>query len=533
MEAVSGDGMFGSRAAEPDCPKAPPGQTEFLVSVPPGTAPGALIQTGTPDGQVLTFNVPQDFVDGQVIPVFYTPLAGRAPQQVIGPEMPPDAPPKQSKAEIRLLMHTFKDARDRWKIDGQTMKCFYLHTQTGYLYTWDQPTGVLYEYEQSSGQCRVVWKSALPAINAEIWQVLPLPPTDPSSMQSQQSENGYLPNIDAFLILTIAHESGHQLPRDVLEAAADEFVSQQGLHSRASQRLRKLSPAAQHFVLQNFRSDAEQGRSEEFLSYVDKLLRRSRPPWGNSACTLLVRPEGAILGRCCPDLDALCRQDPAQRLAQAHCKIKSDQDRFFVCDLGTSTDGTELDGFVVGEEWVGPLKTGNLLAVGPLRIKIQLSDMAKDTPIKTLKRGSNEDEPGEWQTKVYQGMSKEDRLALQKRQQEYKDRAEERRKRTKGEAGSVAIDSLINRFHHIVEAEKSAQEAEDGRVEMPTMQAHRELNMGTDGSFLGSGGCERAGIGFQSQMGASLIPNVLDPRSLPAKDAKQMKMQMRYEQAHG
>ena len=54
------------------------------------------------------------------------------------------------------------------------------------------------------------------------------------------------------------------------------------------------------------------------------------------------------------------------------------EDRFFICDMETSQDGTVLDGFVVGPEWVGPLKTGSLLEIGPLRIKIQLSDMVKD-----------------------------------------------------------------------------------------------------------------------------------------------------------
>ena len=58
----------------------------------------------------------------------------------------------------------------------------------------------------------------------------------------------------------------------------------------------------------------------------------------------------------------------------------SEQDRFYICDLGTSEEGTLLDGFALNDQWVGPLKTGSILTVGPLRIEIQLSDMAKDTP---------------------------------------------------------------------------------------------------------------------------------------------------------
>jgi len=513
--------------------ECPPGQTEFLVSVPPGTLPGMGIQTATPDGQVITFLVPADFIDGQIIPIFYTPLQGRAPTSQIGVEPPPAAarPPK-SKAEIRMMTQTFADSKDRWKIDGQTMKGFYLRSETGYLYSWDQASGTLYEYEQSDGQCHVIWKAALPSVNAEIWTVLPLPPTDPAALAADQAKSGEVPNMDAFIILTIAHESGKQLPRDVLEPAIDEFCSHHALSSRASQRLRKLQPAAQHFLLQNFRSDEEPGnaRSEAFLSYVDRMLRRPKAPWGGGACTLVVHSGGAIIGRCCPDIDALCRDDPPKRLAQAHCKIKSDRERFFVSDTGSSEDGTTLDGFVVGEQWIGPLKNDSLLSIGPLRIKIMLSDMAKDTPIAAKRSAAQAVEDEEWQKKVYQVVKKEERALTLKQQQDYKDRAGERRSRTKGEAGSVAIDSLINKFNVIRQAELNAQEAEDARVDMPVMEAQREANMGTDGSFLGSGDTERAGIGFHSGTSAELIPNVLDPRKLSTKDKSQLKTQMRFEQ---
>ncbi|CAK0801060.1 unnamed protein product, partial [Prorocentrum cordatum] len=105
---------------------------------------------------------------------------------------------------------------------------------------------------------------------------------------------------------------------------------------------------------------------------------------------------GAIIGRSCPDLDALCRDDPPARLAQAHCKIKSEEDRFFICDMGTSDEGTTLDGFAVHDDWVGPLQNGSLLTLGPLRIKIQLSDMAKSTPLQggAPKRGAVDDDEG-------------------------------------------------------------------------------------------------------------------------------------------
>lgn len=248
-------------------------------------------------------------------------------------------------------------------------------------------------------------------------------------------------------------------------------------------------------------------------------------------------------------MDALCREDAAERLAQAHCKISSESDRFFVSDMGTCKDGTELDGFVVSDTPIGPLKTGSLLTVGPLRIKFQLSEMAKDTPLvkkkkkkdktKSRKRargGSSSDDSSDavWKGKVHRP-DREERLAAKKKVEVptvYKDRAEERRQKQKGEAGSIAIDNLVNKFNKIQEAELAAQEAEDARVEAPTMEAHREANMGIDGTFLGGGGTERAGIGFHSQAKAELIPNVVDPKSLSHADRIRMQTQMRFDQAH-
>merc|ERR1719203_261598 len=51
----------------------------------------------------------------------------------------------------------FADARDRWKIDSETLKGFFLHGETRKLYSWDQARGLLYEYNGTSGQCVVIW----------------------------------------------------------------------------------------------------------------------------------------------------------------------------------------------------------------------------------------------------------------------------------------------------------------------------------------------------------------------------------------
>ncbi|CAK9066050.1 unnamed protein product [Durusdinium trenchii] len=442
---------------------------------------------------------------------------------------------------LKLMFKAFADAKDRWKIDGNTMKGYYLHSESGYLYIWHQATGVLYEHLQSSGQCQAVWSSAVPQLNAEIWTVLPLPPTDPASMQASSVSNGELPNIDVFINLTVAHEADKQIPADLLQAALEGFSLRWELRPQETKKITRLPPAGQCYALQNFRGPKDEGSMAEALDeFLAELKRQYPPPWGSSACTLRVESTGAIIGRCCPDLDALCRDDPPERLAQAHCKIRSEKDRFFLCDMETSEEGTTLDGYAVNGQWVGPLKTGSLIVCGPLRIKIQLSEMAKDTPLDasamrqmSLKRSfgeSDDEEDPAWRRKVFQRSEEDCQLEWRRRQEQYKDRAQERRQRHSN--SGAAIDTLVNKFEKIVEAERMAAEVEAQRVEMPTQEDQREACMNVDGTFVGGEKLERAGIGFHSSASAELIPNVLDPKSLSRQDTAKIKMQMRFKQAH-
>jgi len=451
---------------------------------------------------------------------------------------PPPEPP--SAHELRTMRRAFGNAKDRWQIDTASLKCFYLHSESGYLYIWNQPTGILYEYEQSTGQCQTVWSSAVPQLNAELWMVLPLPPTDPASFQASCVNSETLPNMDVYLVLSVAHESGRQVPKDVLDVAVDDFCTRTSVEDEGRKAVLALPPAGQGYIIQNFRTDTGScDPSKALISYIRSLQTIKPPPWGNSACTLRVEVTGAIIGRCCPDLEVLCREDPPERLAQAQCKITSEQDRFFICDMGTSQEGTLLDGFALNETWVGPLKTGSLITIGPLRIKIQLSDMAKDTPLegksvlnRSLNAGEESDDGADegWKRKVFRQSEDDKGMEWKRRKEQYRDRADERRQRTTGEAGQVAVDALINRFEKIQEAEEAAAAAEDARVEMPTQEAHREVAMNVDGSFLGSGGLERAGIGFRTSMGEELIPNVLDPKHLSQQDASRLKTQLRFKQ---
>eukprot|EP00747_Dinoflagellata_sp_TGD_P163414 gnl/TRDRNA2_/TRDRNA2_182061_c0_seq1.p1 gnl/TRDRNA2_/TRDRNA2_182061_c0~~gnl/TRDRNA2_/TRDRNA2_182061_c0_seq1.p1 ORF type:complete len:484 (+),score=103.50 gnl/TRDRNA2_/TRDRNA2_182061_c0_seq1:162-1613(+) len=464
--------------------------------------------------------------------------------------------PTPSPAELRRMRGAFRDAKDQWKIDGQTLKGFYLHSESGYLYIWNQPTGILYEYDQGAGQCQAVWTAACPQLNAEIWTVLPLPPTDPASLQAATSMSGQLPNPDVFLVLSVNHEDGKQLPADAVEETVMAFCEHHGVNQQARQRLREMPAVGQGYICQNFREKHHKGtdKSKALMHYIHKHLRRNPPRWGTAACTLRVEATGAILGTSNPDLAAICRDDPPERLSAAHCKIMSEQDRFFVCDLNTTVEGTSLDGFQVGEDWVGPLKTGSVLSLGPLQITISLSDMAQDkmpegAVLNGRKRaaedgsdsdtncgleGSGEARVG-WKAKVFKKTAKtakEEEAERLKRQASYKDRAEERRQRSGGNKGA-ALDTLVQKFEHIKEAERIAEEEEENRVEEPTLAGQREANMSRDGSFAGWGGGERAGIGFAAEHGDVLIPNVLDPKGLSEAQEAKLKTKMRYEQLFG
>lgn len=189
----------------------------------------------------------------------------------------------------------------------------------------------------------------------------------------------------------------------------------------------------------------------------------------------------------------------------------------------------------------GTVEDGQPDRLWPTKDKIQLSEMAKDTPLDasimrqmSLKRpfgeSDDEDDQSEWRRKVFQRTDEDGKLEVRRRNEQYKDRAEERRKRHSD--SGAAIDTLVNKFEKIVEAERVAAEVEAQRVEMPAQEDQREACMNVDGSFVGSMNLERAGIGFHSSMSAELIPNVLDPKALSRQDSSKLKMQMRFKQAH-
>lgn len=256
----------------------------------------------------------------------------------------------------------FIDARDRWKIDGETLKGFYLHSATGQLFSWDQPRGLLYEYDRGSGDCVVVWAACNPQQNAEIWAVLPLPPTDPASLQSSQTVKSG--DVLCMLHITRAEER--------VRGASADFCARLNLDVRATAALATLPPLGQAYVLKTFCAP-DHDPSGALRRQVRSLKNMGvNVPWagGIETATLRVPATGSILGRCVPEIAAMCWCD-ADPVAAAHCRIALIDGCFSVCDLGADEDGTLFDGRRLGSVWAS-LIDGCCLDLGPVRIRVEL-----------------------------------------------------------------------------------------------------------------------------------------------------------------
>merc|ERR1740129_811392 len=271
----------------------------------------------------------------------------------------------------------FADAKDRWKIDANTLKGFYLRGLTGQLYGWNQARGLLYEYDHVAGLCNVIWAACTPHLNAEIWTVLPLPPTDPASLQPSAT-------VQAVPVLCLLHVTrGKALLR--ASAASATFCTQHSLNDSALLALERLPPAGQAYVARTF-CPPVRDPSGALCRQVENLLQlgADRVPWAGATETAVLRVPGtgAILGRCVPGIAALCWDSLDDDLvAAAHCRVacvgsRAGGGRFSVCDLGSAEEGTLVDGRRIGAGWT-TLVDGCHLDLGPIRIRVEL------TPVKT------------------------------------------------------------------------------------------------------------------------------------------------------
>lgn len=265
----------------------------------------------------------------------------------------------------------FADARDRWKIDADTLKGFYLHGETSQLYGWNQARGLLYEYDRNSGQCAVIWGACSPQVNAEIWTVLPLPPTDPASLQAA-STNGQQSSSDVLCMLHLTRAGS----ASQAQVAASQFCQRLRLGSAALDALETLSFPGQEYVIRTFcapHNDAN-GALQRQVAKLHAL--GPSVPWAAAleAASLRVPATGAILGRCVPEVVAMCWGE-GDDVAAAHCRVAYVNDKFSACDLGATEGGTWLGGRRLGCEWA-PLCDGCHLEFGPLRARVELVPVA-------------------------------------------------------------------------------------------------------------------------------------------------------------
>lgn len=158
-----------------------------------------------------------------------TPLLETAGGPAAGPaELPsdgdraaaePGAPQEEAcrplqRADGNLWKAAFSNARDRWDIDEQTLRGRYYDSTKRLYFEWDQHSGLLFQYfyEERDGagdtaeaaELHPVWSSVCPETHAEVWELLPLPPSDPAA----QGQAGADVDADAAAVESQGEQAG-------------------------------------------------------------------------------------------------------------------------------------------------------------------------------------------------------------------------------------------------------------------------------------------------------------------------------------
>lgn len=86
----------------------------------------------------------------------------------------------------------FALAKDRWDVDEETSEARYHDTKRDLYFDWEQHVGTLFQYfpddKDASGRpARApIWSVSCPETHAEVWDVLPLPPTDAAASVGEE-----------------------------------------------------------------------------------------------------------------------------------------------------------------------------------------------------------------------------------------------------------------------------------------------------------------------------------------------------------
>lgn len=93
------------------------------------------------------------------------------------------------RAQAQAWRSAFAEATNQWFVSDKGVRCFYHDTEKDLFFEWDQAEGLLFQYFSGEGEKEMerapIWSAECPETHAEVWQVLPMPPTDPNSQLGQ------------------------------------------------------------------------------------------------------------------------------------------------------------------------------------------------------------------------------------------------------------------------------------------------------------------------------------------------------------
>lgn len=99
----------------------------------------------------------------------------------------------------------FRNAKDKWDVDEDGVKCNFWHSETGCCFEWDQTAATLCQLAEGSDSPadvpkRVpVWTAACPEKDEWIWDKIPLPPTDAAASKPLEEAGMDQPEGDSSL----------------------------------------------------------------------------------------------------------------------------------------------------------------------------------------------------------------------------------------------------------------------------------------------------------------------------------------------
>lgn len=193
----------------------------------------------------------------------------------------------------------FSFARGRWDADEGTAKSRYHLESKDLFFEWDQEAGTLYQYfpeeqtEDGRPGLHPIWSSACPETHAEVWQVLPLPPTDPANEVSEEMEQEAAPTTDAK-----AQASSPEASERVKEAPKEVAASM--LPPAAPAKKRPPVP-----VLAPPKTNSPAGKDSTGPARPDSMPDDDDEDDANAEAILARMETGATLGCALPPPDAM------------------------------------------------------------------------------------------------------------------------------------------------------------------------------------------------------------------------------------